>query len=160
MKPILFLALMAYSTISFSQTRKWYALSKKDVYVFASMSISGAADGINQAVIHHSYGRGSSFSDYETSYKRKYKDYDAGNMNAAYPGSKTWLVWTTDLFHLSRTIDHAGMYAAIILSASDLREYEKKDLWKVIAIKKGIIPIALRSIFFSIIFNNFHDKKL
>ena len=151
---ILFLLLSLIAVRSTSAQKKWYSISKNDIVVFSSMAISGTADGFNQAIIHHEFGIDHPFSDYETSWKRKYKDADNDDFRRAYIGSKSWLVWTTDAFHLTRTIDHTFTGVAIVFAAGDLKEYAKKDRWKVLLIKKGIVPMIIRGIFFNAFYDN------
>ena len=40
-------------------------------------------------------------------------------MRAAYPGSKTWLVFTTDGYHLTRFIGRSADVATICISIGD-----------------------------------------
>ena len=132
---------------------KWWKPTKNDFVIWGLFSLSGAADGINQSILHHKLGEGNSFWDQKTSWKRKYKDFDGGDKSAAYFGSKSFLVWTTDGFHLTRAIGHASMYFAIGISTSNLKQYQRKDRWKVVA--KRIAGSALaRAILFTIIYNN------
>lgn len=42
--------------------------------------------------------------DARTSWKRKYKDYDAGDLRPRFPGAKSWLVMLTDFWHAADTV--------------------------------------------------------
>jgi hypothetical protein len=117
------------------------------------MTVSGAADGVNQAIIHHELGRGNQFWDYARSWKNKYRDFDAGDERAAFIGSKGIFVGFTDAFHLTRMIDRGCTLAAISISASELKQYKKKDRWKVI-VKKLLISTALNRFAFGLTYNN------
>lgn len=113
---VLLLILLPF--LSFGQD-KWYKITKNDVVgIIIPQSISGSADGLNQSNAHHKFGEGNPFWDYKTSWKNKYKDFDGGDKSAAFPGSKTWLVFLTDGYHLTRTIDRVAMIATILLITS------------------------------------------
>lgn len=133
--------------------KKWTAISRNEIIVYSLMTVSGAADGINQAIIHHELGRGNQFWDYAKSWKNKYRDFDAGDERAAFPGSKGIFVGFTDAFHLTRMIDRGCTLAAISVSASELKQYKKKDRWKVV-VKKLVISTVLNRIAFGLTYNN------
>lgn len=133
--------------------KKWSSISGNDIMVYSFMTISGAADGVNQAIIHHELGLNNQFWDYSKSWKNKYKDFDAGDKRAAFPGSKGILVGFTDAFHLTRMIDRGFILAAVSVSAIDLKQYKKKDKWKVIA-KKMVISTLLNRLAFGLTYNN------
>ena len=118
------------------------------------------SNGFNQAIEHHSYGLGNPYVDISLSYKRKYKDYAAGNLNEAYFGSKTFLVWTTDAFHLSNTLEKGFLITGVTFDVwdlkSELKKYEKKDRWKVIVFKKILFPLLIQNLAFEATFNNLH----
>jgi hypothetical protein len=133
--------------------KKWTAISGNDIVVYSLMTVSGAADGVNQAIIHHELGRGHQYWDYAISWKNKYKDFDNGDKRAAFIGSKGIFVGFTDAFHLTRMIDRGCTLAAISVSASELKQYKKKDRWKVV-IKKLAISTVLNRIAFGVFYNN------
>jgi hypothetical protein len=148
----LLLLLLFISQASTAQ-KKWTAIRGNDILVYSLMTVSGAADGVNQAIIHHELGRGNQFWDYATSWKNKYKDFDAGDTRAAFIGSKWIFVGFTDAFHLTRMIDRGFTLGAISVSASELKQYKKKDRWKVIA-KKLVISTLLNRLAFCITYDN------
>lgn len=133
--------------------KKWTSINRNDIIIYACMTVSGAADGVNQAIIHHELGRGSQFWDYAKSWKNKYKDFDAGDDRAAFPGSKGIFVGFTDAFHLTRMIDRGCTLACISISTFELKQYKKKDRWKVIA-KKAVISTLLNRLTFALTYNN------
>lgn len=133
--------------------KKWTAISGNDIVVYSLMTISGAADGVNQAVVHHEFGLGHQFWDFSKSWKNKYKDFDAGDTRAAFIGSKGIFVGFTDGFHLTRMIDRGCTLAAITVSASELKQFRKKDRWKVV-VKKLVISTLLNRLAFVVIYNN------
>ncbi len=113
-------------------------LNTNDKIVMASQFVSGAADGINQAIQVHGLGAGKSFWDYQTSWKRKYKDFDAGDTRAAYLFSKSAFVAGTDGYHLTRFISRSTMTATIIIDKTDLKS------WKAVVGKLLIMSFANR----------------
>lgn len=133
--------------------KKWTAISRNDIIIYSLMTVSGAADGVNQAIIHHELGRGNQFWDYAKSWKNKYKNIDAGDDRAAFFGSKSIFVGFTDAFHLTRLIDRGCTLAAITVSAGELKQFKKKDRWKVI-VKKLAISTLLNRLAFGLTYNN------
>ena len=148
----LLLLLLFISQLATAQ-KKWTAISGNDIVVYSLMTVSGAADGVNQAIMHHELGRGHQFWDYAISWKNKYKDHDNGDERAAFFGSKSIFVGFTDAFHLTRMIDRGCTLAAISVSASELKQYKKKDRWKVI-VKKLAISTLLNRLAFGLTYNN------
>ena len=147
------LVLLLFISHTATAQKKWTAVNRNDILVYSFMTASGAADGVNQAIIHHEYGLNNQFWDYAKSWKNKYKDFDAGDKRAAFLGSKTIFVGFTDGFHLTRMIDKGFTLAAISISAYDLKLYKKKDRWKVVA-KKLVISTLLNRIAFALTYNN------
>lgn len=64
------------------------------------MTISGAANGVNQAIVHE-LGLDNQFWD-SKSRKKNTKIFDGGDTRAALFGSKGIFVGFTDAFHLTR----------------------------------------------------------
>jgi len=87
------------------------------------------------------------------SWKNKYKNWDEGDTRPAFFGSKTIFVGFTDGFHLSRTVDRAFTLTAICISASELKQYKKKDRWKVL-MKKAVISALVNRLAFHLTYNN------
>jgi hypothetical protein len=150
MRLLLFLLLITQTATA---QKKWTAISGNDIFVYSLMTVSGAADGVNQAIIHHELGRGNQYWDYSKSWKNKYRDIDAGDTRAAFIGSKGIFVGFTDAFHLTRMIDRGSILCAISISAGDLGQYEKKDRWKVIA-KKMVLSTLFNRLAFCVTYNN------
>ncbi|HUS01887.1 MAG TPA: hypothetical protein VMY77_09180 [Chitinophagaceae bacterium] len=147
------LLLLFFIGQSATAQKKWTSISGNDIVVYSLMTVSGGADGVNQAIIHHELGLNNQFWDYSKSWKNKYKDFDAGDTRAAFIGSKGIFVGFTDAFHLTRMIDRGCTLGAITVSASELKQYKKKDRWKVI-VKKLVISTALNRLAFGILYNN------
>ena len=131
--------------------QKWYSITKNDAAIIALGAVSGAADGVNQNLAHWRWGKGKAFWDVKTSWKNKYKDFDAGNTDAAFFGSKTIFVAFTDGYHLTRMIDRSAMLLSVGISAGELSKYDKKDKWKVV-LKKILISSISNRIAFNLIY--------
>lgn len=126
---------------------KWYKFTWNDVGVIVAQSIDGGFDAWNQMVEHHHWGRGRPFWDINTSFKRKYRDYDNGDYSSAYLFSKSLFVAGTDGFHLTRGIKRFGTLATIGIVAGDFKNIPKKDRWKYIGKKLVLSIIANRTTF-------------
>jgi hypothetical protein len=132
--------------------QKWYSITKNDVAIMGLGVVSGIADGVNQNLTHWRWGKGKYFWDVRTSWKNKYKDWDGGNTDAAFFGSKTVFVAFTDGYHLTRMIDRSAMLLSIGISAGELKKYKKKDCWKLLA-KKALLSGIINRIAFNIIYH-------
>lgn len=144
---------LVISLPAFGQS-KWYKVTSNDWAIIGSQVIAGSADAVNQNLAHYKMGKGKQFWDYHQSWKNKYKNWDTGDISAAYPGSKTWLVFTTDGYHLTRMIDRSATLATIFIAAGELKQYPKKDRWKVMMKKAAISAISNR-----LMFNIIYKKK-
>ena len=140
------------------QQEKWYAITKNDIVIVSLQILSGSADGLNQSIVHHRFGREREFWNYKESWKRKYSDFDGGDHSAAFIGSKTWLVMFTDGFHLTRFIDRTSTLFTIGISASDIKRYPKKDRWKVVA-KKILLSGLANKLAFIVVYNGTDHNK-
>ena len=159
MKKIL-LSCIAFFLVAATQAQQWWKPTQKEIIGYSCFALAGVSNGFNQAIEHHSYGLGNPYVDISLSYKRKYKDYAAGNLNEAYFGSKTFLVWTTDAFHLSNTLEKGFLITGVTFDVwdlkSELKKYEKEDRWKVIVFKKILFPLLIQNLAFEATFNNLH----
>jgi hypothetical protein len=131
--------------------QNWYTITKNDAAIIVLGAVSGTADGVNQNLAHWRWGKGKQFWDVKISWKNKYKDFDGGNTDAKFWGSKNIFVAFTDGYHLTRTIDRSTMLFSIGVSAGELSKYEKKDRWKVVA-KKILISSISNRIAFNIVY--------
>ena len=141
------ITLFAISLSLTSSAQKWYSITKNDAAIIVLGAVSGTADGVNQNLAHWRWGKGKQFWDVKTSWKNKYKDWDGGNTDAAFFGSKTVFVAFTDGYHLTRMIDRGAMLLSIGISAGELAKYNKKDKWKVILKKILLSSISNRIAF-------------
>jgi hypothetical protein len=165
MKLIITLTALFISSLAFSQidTLRWKLstqivkqtvtefkttpfIENKDLLIYGLQLISGAADGANQAIVYHGAGKGRHFWDYNTSWKNKYKDYDHGNTNAAFFGSKTFLVGITDGNHLTRMINRSFSLGSMMIAM------HQSNSWSQI-IKKAIIASVVNRIGFTLMYN-------
>jgi len=148
-KAVVILLLLFLSLQTTAQ--KWYSISKNDVAIITLGAVSGAADGVNQNLAHWRWGKGKQFWDVKLSWKNKYKDFDGGNTDARFWGSKTVFVAFTDGYHLTRMIDRSAMLLSVGISAGELAKYNKKDKCKVI-LKKILLSSISNRIAFNIIY--------
>lgn len=141
-KLIFSLILLAGAFATFSQTveEDLKKLRKKRVknYVITGSLVlmAGAADGFNQALQFQYGGFKKAFPHAcdqfwkpSLSGANKYKNGDP-KQGAKFPGSRTWLVFTTDGYHLTRFADHLFMSGAV---AFKIAGYEKKKWYIYVA---------------------------
>ena len=127
-------AFACYSQLSQEELKKLRKKRINNYIISGSMvMLAGAADGVNQALSYHYEGfkrvfpnANDKFWNPVISEANKYKNRDPGQ-GAAFPGSRTWLVFLTDGYHLTRFIDHLFMSGAV---AVKIVGYEKKK-WYV-----------------------------
>jgi hypothetical protein len=92
--------------------------------------VSGALDGLSETLIWHypAFQRVHPNADplywnpYQ-SWRNKYRNGDP-SQGAAFPGSTTWLAWSTDGYHASRTGSRFFLFGSITISV-----FEKKRKW-------------------------------
>jgi hypothetical protein len=130
-----------------TKAQKWYSITENDIAIMSLGLVSGSADGLNQLIVHRKFGEGKQFWDFKVSWKNKYADWDGGNKEPRFLGSKTIFVGVTDGFHLTRMIDRAGMLVSVGIGAGELNKYPKKDRWKVVLKKMAISGISNRIAF-------------
>lgn len=132
---------------------KWYKVTKNDVVLMSLQTIAGTADGLNQAIAFKKLGKGDPFVDFETSWQRKYKNWPE-DKREKFPLSSTLLVGYTDAYHMTRMVGRWTTYATVGFSFAEIKEYKKKDLWKV-AFKKALLSYAANRVAFTITYNSF-----
>jgi hypothetical protein len=139
---IIVLAFMLIPAFGKSQT-------KNEILMYAAQFVSGCADGVNQSLVHHYLGMGTRFWDFQTSWKNKYKDYDAGDLRPAFLGSKSIFVGFTDGYHLTRTVDRS--FTSVSLALALKEKYSFRQIVKKVIIS-SLINRAGFLLFFSVIF--------
>jgi hypothetical protein len=122
--------------------------------------MAGAADGINQALQYH-YGAfkkivphaNDRFWKPTLSGANKYKNGDPAQ-GAKFPGSRTWLVFTTDGNHLTRFVDHLLWAGAIAIKLS----CNEKKKWYVYVMEVAGYWLVNR-VGFCFVYNNFTPTR-
>lgn len=119
--------LLLFANTTFGQDYLDYISDHQGRY-FGTLGLmfnAGVWDGVSQSVAFH-------YSDFKEvfpcakdqfwnnniSWKNKYKDVENGDYSPKFFGSTTFLAWTTDGYHLSRTISNTSMLAGVILDYS------------------------------------------
>ena len=129
----------------------WHHL-KDNKLSFGLMFTGGLANGVSDA-LQHKYSRTifpqlegekllgfeRDFYDPGQSWKRKYKSWP-DDPRPAYPGAKTWLVWSTDAWHFTKTVQLKSMQMAVVVYRLPP---SKKQWWWPVA------DLAIHSLCFS-----------
>ena len=126
---------------------------KKDFAMYACQFLSGSADGVNQAVVHHYLGIGNSFWDFQTSWKNKYRNYDKGDLRPAFCGAKSVTVCLTDGFHLTRAIDRTFTTGSIAIALSETNSFKQ-------IVKKVILGSLINRAGFVLFFNVVYPRRI
>jgi len=134
---------------------KWF--DRNDVGVLVTQAIAGAADGVNESGQHHRLGIDTRWADYRYSWQNKYRDWP-NDKRSAYLFSKSLLVWTTDMYHFTRTVTNVSTLGTIAIVAGDFKQYKKSDRWKVIA-KKVVLSIIANRVFFNVVYLTTNNSK-
>lgn len=95
--------------------------ARRNALTFGLGFVAGYADGVSD-VLRDKYsvsvfpqeGNRRTYYDPRISWQRKYRAWPE-DTRPAYPGAKTWLAWTTDAWHLSKTISLKSMQTAVVL---------------------------------------------
>lgn len=117
------------------------------------MFIAGMADGLRDAVIFHNDRVLSKLNVSERfwgpeSWRNKYKNGDPAH-GRRFPGSRTWLVWTTDAPHLLKFTDNIFTSGAIAIKLG-----QRKRKW-YIYLAEGIGYWVINRVGFSLVYNRF-----
>ena len=124
-------------------------VTKKDVLMYSCQFISGYADGVNRAIMHHELGEGTSFWHYANSWKNEYKNFDQGDKRPTFFGFTTFAVGFMDGFHLTRLVDRAFTLGSLGFAVRE------KQSFKSIANKVVISALTKRAgflLFFNVIY--------
>ena len=115
--------------------------------------VGGAFDGLNQAISFHysavdaKLHLNDGWADPAQSWRRKYKNGDP-QQGRRYIGSRTWLVWTTDLYHLTRFGSNLFNAGAITL------HFSKRKKWYAYIIEGATYWLCNR-VGFSLVYDRF-----
>ena len=120
--------------------------------------LAGSADGFNQA-LQFRYtgfkkafpGANDQFWDPRISCNNKYKNGDS-KQGAKFPGSRTWLVFVTDGYHLTRFADHLFLSGAVAVKVAGS---EKKKWYIYVAEAAGYWLI--NRVGFTLTYNSFRS---
>jgi hypothetical protein len=146
-----------FSQGSYEELKKLKQKRIKNYAITGTMvMLAGASDGVNQALMYQYAGFKKVFPKAHDQFWKpamsganKYKNGDP-NQGARFPGSKTWLVFLTDGYHLTRFTDHLFMSGAI---AFKLSCFEKKKWYKYLLEAAGYW--ALNRVGFCLTYNQF-----
>lgn len=111
----------------------------KNIISAVILILAGLSNNIMDTVDHHyssSYfkDKNAQFWDKDISWKNKYKNWPE-DQRPAYPGATTFLAWTTDAWHLFKTIFLSLFTLAIIL-------YQRQRRWWLYLIDFIVLKIA------------------
>ena len=151
MKHFIVFILLVMAVLSVKSQDKWYKITKNDMLIMSAQFISGAADGLNQAIAHHKFGKGNQFWDYKISWQNKYKNGDPSQGEAFFLSTSAFVIFT-DGYHSTRAVDRSFTFVSIGLSYAEIRNYKGK-VWKVIA-KKAVLSAIANRLTFTIIYNS------
>lgn len=117
--------------------------------------IAGGFDGLNQALQfrYNNFKRDfpkakDLFWNPAISWRNKYKNGEP-EQGRKFPGSTTWLVWTTDAYHLTRFFEHGLITSAIIIKFGNTR---KKWYWYLV---DGVFYWGINRLGFNLVYNHF-----
>src|SRR5262245_63193849 len=141
-------ALSCYCQLSAEEQKK---LRKKRITNYAVTGtmffLSGASDGVNQALLYQYGGFKKVFphvNDHfwkpSVSGANKYKNGDPAQ-GPAFPGSRTWLVFLNDCYHMTSFSHHLFMTGAVAIKIAG---YEKKK-WYVYIIEAAAYWLVNRA---------------
>jgi len=126
---------------------------KREIKPFSAFFLAGVAEGTAETLKwHYNQFPESANPDYwnpELSWTRKYKNGDSAQGEAFF-GSTTFLVWTTDGYHLARTVRNVSAMFGILLTPD-----MKGQRWYIYVIKAMMYSVAYTSGFhlsYSLIF--------
>ena len=132
---------------------------KKQIPAIALVFLAGCADGFTETISHNYKGfkkvfpeANDQFFDPGLSFRRKYANNDPAQ-GAKFPGSTTWLVWTTDAYHASRFANHLFLSGALVLKITGQRQK-----WWVYGIE-GAGYWLINRIGFTIIYGYFQNRR-
>lgn len=128
----------------------------RDIYIYTCQFLSGSADGVNQALVHHFLGMGNRFWDFQTSWKNKYKNYDLGDLKPAFPGATSIAVSFTDGYHLTRMIDRAFSLGSLGFALGEKQSF--KSIAKKIIIS-SLVNRAGFILFYNVIYPGNRAKR-
>lgn len=114
-----------------NETEKQYGYTlERALLKGTGIFLSGALDGVSETLVWHypqfeatHPGANPAYWNPYQSWRNKYRNGDPAQ-GRAYIGSTTWLAWTTDGYHLTRTGSRAFLFGSITISV-----FEKRRKW-------------------------------
>lgn len=156
--------MLAHSQLMKKEELKHYTTweyYKHDLPSLGAMFVSGMADGLNQTLEFHYNDFQRVFPKANPQYwnpaiswtnKYKYGNYLAGSR---FPGSTTLFVGWTDGYHMTRTVEHGFIGAAVFLK---LGRGESKKAWQYLL--EALSYWAVNRVGMTAVYNIFTIKKL
>lgn len=138
------ICLLLSSTLLWSQGNYLDHL-QENIPSYSLMFVGGMANGATDVLQHH-YSQSLNYFQTDPEYwnpkiswQNKYRDWPI-DTRPAYPGAKTWLAWTTDGWHLGKTIQLKSMQLAVVTFQPNI---EQRKWWWPVA------DLTINSILFS-----------
>ena len=79
----LLLTILTFLSLN-ATAQKWYEPTKNDAIGYVCLIPAGRAEGVNEAIKFHGWGKGNPNVDINLSWKNKYKNFDKGDLRPAY----------------------------------------------------------------------------
>jgi hypothetical protein len=118
---ILITALLLFFTCNMKAQSKWWQLDKRDIWASSAMFLAGWADGTAELTKWHYDAFEGFYGDVNddwynphVSWRNKYENGDA-SLGPAYFGSTTFLVGTTDNYHMMRSVRNVSISATLLI---------------------------------------------
>jgi hypothetical protein len=147
---LLAFCIVAHSCAHAQTDTKQFKL-KQYVAPASMIFLAGICEGVMDGLDHH-YDKPNQFWNPDISYTNKYKNHDP-KQGRAFPGSLTWLAWTTDGWHLMKAGRNMFTTGAIVFS---IKGENKKWYWYII--QAGAYAIINRA-GFNIAYSQFKYAK-
>jgi len=155
MKKILIVLMLI--NVNLIAQNKWYEPTKNEVISVFLLTASGVSNGFHEAINYHGYGKGNGFIDIQTSWKNKYKNYDAGDYRERFFLSKSAFVAFTDLNHATAFSNTGFLVSGTAINFSEFKsqwiQYKGWQRAGFIIVRK-VFPFMLRSLAFEITYKN------
>lgn len=128
-----------------STAQKWYKLEKRDILAATSAMFAGAFEGTAETLKWHYHefeaavpGANAEYWNPEISWRNKYRDGIPEN-GPKHFGSTTFLVWTTDGYHLMRTGRNLMFGTTLFLTP------RKDSNWKTQLLRVAVYTLAYQA---------------
>lgn len=155
----LILTILLLISLNTTAQKHWALPTQNDGIGYVCLVVAGRAEGVNEAIKFHGWGKGNPNVDINISWKNKYKDWDGGDYRPAYIGAKTWLVWTTDMYHFTKVGNTVFTTAGTVFICLDLKDNKFKGWkkWGNIILTKILYPSLIKKGVFELTYKNFSN---